>query len=107
MRKKDGYKPWHGYLIGAILIVAIILGIVQRVTKSEEKRMAEPILAEVTCELAGGNWNSCGSACRTLPEGVPCIEVCVEMCECTDSNQCPFGYMCADYKDKIGVCLSS
>lgn len=60
-------------------------------------------LSQLSCEIAGGTWNACGSACRTNPEGI-CIEVCVEYCECQEDTQCPDSLKCLDYVDGVGVC---
>ncbi|MFA4845428.1 MAG: hypothetical protein WC654_02630 [Patescibacteria group bacterium] len=59
---------------------------------------------KATCSASGGAWNSCGSACRTTPDA-PCIEVCVEYCECSTDSQCPAGLLCSDFVDNVGVCL--
>jgi hypothetical protein len=61
-------------------------------------------ITQESCVAAGGAWNPCGSACRTTPES-PCIEVCVEYCECASDAQCPSGLTCIDVVDDVGVCL--
>lgn len=33
------------------------------------------------CELEGGFWNECGSACPDAPPGTVCIQMCVPRCE--------------------------
>ena len=62
------------------------------------------VLSEDLCTESGGEWNACGSACRTHPGDV-CIELCVEYCECEEDAQCPLGYTCGDFIDEVGVCL--
>jgi len=68
-------------------------------------------VSEADCRAAGGNWNACGSACRTAPPGTPCIEVCVPYCECGGfaGFKCPTRYSCGDYvpkgaADAFGIC---
>lgn len=61
-------------------------------------------VTEDSCTASGGNWNSCGSACRTTPDA-PCIEVCVQYCECLSDSQCPVGLACKDFVNDVGVCL--
>jgi hypothetical protein len=68
-------------------------------------------LTEEVCRTAGGNWDSCGSACRGAPEGTVCIKVCVPYCECGGiaGFGCPEGFACGDYlpegaADAMGVC---
>ncbi|MBI4437604.1 hypothetical protein HY631_01495 [Candidatus Uhrbacteria bacterium] len=65
---------------------------------------ARAVLTESSCTTAGGIWNACGSACRTTPDA-PCIEVCVEYCQCASDTQCPTGLTCGDFVDGVGVCL--
>lgn len=99
-----------------ILIVFVLIVVVITIKPSKENLNAvrsEPVpvqgsdqtvLNKTSCETAGGFWNSCGSACRTTPE-VPCIEVCVEYCECQSSDQCPADLSCKDFVEGVGVCL--
>ncbi len=107
-RSKTTYRPWHGWLFVMIVVVGTILGIVQRVSRSDAPD--EVVIEEVTelteklCEDAGGAWNDCGSACRGLRESEPCIEICVEYCECEAGDMCPSGYSCIDVIDDIGIC---
>lgn len=103
------YKPWHGYLILFVIIVSLVLGAVQRfgeVRRVETKTVIPVILSEETCIVSGGNWNSCASSCRKTPN-VPCIEVCVPVCECSGDASCPYGTICKDYVNNIGICSSS
>ena len=104
-RKQEEFKSWHAILLIGILLTASILGILQRITKDDVVSTIPPtiILNEETCRVSGGNWNACGSACRTEPDAV-CIEICVEYCECQSDDQCPFGYSCVDLVDGVGVC---
>lgn len=59
------------------------------------------VVNEVSCVASGGNWNSCASACPPGTEA--CIEVCIEQCECSLSDQCPFGSRCI-LRNEVGVC---
>lgn len=106
-RPSKNFQPWHGLILLAVLIIAAVLGIVQRT--GEPRVEPEPeipiIINEETCQVAGGTWNACGSACRTAPD-MPCIQLCVEYCECISDDQCPFGAHCKDIIDGIGVCSS-
>ncbi|MEK7516680.1 MAG: Gmad2 immunoglobulin-like domain-containing protein [Patescibacteria group bacterium] len=56
-------------------------------------------LTEEVCRTAGGNWDSCGSACRGASEGTVCIKVCVPYCECGGiaGFSCPEGFACDEY----------
>ncbi len=98
------YKSWYGWLWLVIIILAIVLGIWQKTTlKDSPGEVDTTYLNEQTCTDGGGDWNDCGSACRDEP-GAPCIAVCVEMCECEMSAQCPYGFTCGDIIDGNGVC---
>ena len=101
-KKKTEFKTWHGILLAGILLTAAILGILQR-TSEPVQHQGAAILNEQTCLVSGGDWNSCGSACRENPNA-PCIEVCVAYCECQADDQCPFGYSCGGFIDGVGVC---
>ena len=61
------------------------------------------VLNEATCTAAAGNWNPCGSACRARPDDI-CIEVCVEYCECRLDQECPQGFTCQEFVDRVGIC---
>ncbi|MDP2632077.1 MAG: hypothetical protein Q8P30_04935 [Candidatus Uhrbacteria bacterium] len=106
--KSVNYKSWHAWLFVVVILVAVVLGVVQRVghpkiVEESNTPVESIILNEQTCGVSGGVWNSCGSACRTTPELV-CMDVCVEYCECTSSSQCPFGFSCIDLVNGTGVC---
>lgn len=105
-KKEHEFKMWHGILLVGILITAIILGVLQRMNSSEEDipQNISVILNEETCQVSGGVWNACGSACRGMDDAIPCIEVCVNYCECLSDNQCPFDYSCVEKIDGIGIC---
>ncbi|MFH1712273.1 MAG: hypothetical protein ABH846_03505 [Patescibacteria group bacterium] len=107
-KKQDEFKPWHGYLMLAVIFVAVVMGIVQRINQSNEPVINQElpvIVTQETCQISGGTWNNCGSNCRTTPDEA-CIQVCVEQCECISDSQCPFSYHCGDYIDGTGICLS-
>jgi len=67
---------------------------------------------EQKCKSGGGNWNSCGSACRGAPSETACIAVCMQYCECGGiaGFECPEGFYCTDYlpsketPDAMGIC---
>lgn len=46
------------------------------------------------CEDSDGVWNECGSMCTGEPPGTMCADLCVPVCECKSSFQCPPGYYC-------------
>lgn len=108
-RRARDFQPWHGVVLLAVILVAVVLGLMQRfgtpVAPAQDAPEVPVILNAETCALSGGTWNSCGSACRTMPD-VPCIELCIEYCECASDAQCPFGSTCRDIIDGIGVCSS-
>ena len=94
-------------LVGLVVIIVLVLLFEQEAGDSsvrEEREDVQESLTQASCETSGGSWNSCGSACRTTPES-PCIEVCVEYCECVSDAQCPTGLTCQDFVDEVGVCL--
>ena len=78
---------------------------------SEEVKTTEGI-TKTQCQVAGGNWNECGSACRGAGEGTGCETVCVAYCECGGiaGFACPKDYECTDYlpsketPDAMGIC---
>ncbi|MBI5793487.1 hypothetical protein HZA87_00140 [Candidatus Uhrbacteria bacterium] len=98
-----------GLLVVLVLIVAVILSASKDFGRDKDTSVrpqdgTREVLTEDSCTASGGTWNSCGSACRTTPDA-PCIEVCVEYCECTSDSQCPAGLLCSDVVDDVGVCL--
>lgn len=106
-KKETQFKKWHAFLLMGILVTATVLGILQRLQSDDiEPPKIDVILNEQTCTVSGGEWNSCGSACRHNPD-VPCIEICVPLCECETDSQCPFGNSCGEYVDKTGVCVQN
>jgi hypothetical protein len=103
-KKEVEFKIWHGILLIGILLVAIILGFVQRNQEVEEAVDVIPvILNKETCEVLEGVWNECASACRGH-ENIPCIQICIAQCECRVDDQCPYGFSCEDMIDGVGVC---
>lgn len=65
---------------------------------------ALPVLDELSCKAAGGNWNACGSACRGMDTGKACITLCVAQCLCKADDDCPYGYACGAVIDGEGIC---
>lgn len=106
----SAHRQWTLYLIAGVVVVSIVLGIVQWIVRDSATETvdlgSEVILNEETCSASGGNWNSCGSACRNEP-GEACVAVCVSYCECESNIECPFGLECSDYIDKIGICINT
>ncbi|MFH1632073.1 MAG: hypothetical protein ABIA47_03630 [bacterium] len=106
MTNNTKFNSWHLWLLVVVIIVAIVLGIMQRVGEPAADKAAGPVgLDEITCGDSGGAWNDCGSACRMEDPGTPCIDVCVEYCECTHSDECPYGHQCGNVVEDTGVCL--
>jgi len=105
--KERPFESWHGWMFLIIVVSALILGVVQKVTAPDQEEIREERgeLTVLSCEEAGGAWNMCGSACRSAEVSEACIEVCVEYCECTSTNECPTGYGCVDVVNGIGVCF--
>lgn len=94
-----------------VLIGIIMLGVVQNLESdsavrgdSSQNELRTDGVTEDSCLASGGDWNSCGSACRTTPE-LPCIEVCIAYCQCVSDAQCPNGLTCGDFVNDVGVCL--
>ncbi|MBT3230183.1 hypothetical protein HN358_00150 [Candidatus Uhrbacteria bacterium] len=111
LRKEVEYRSWHITLAIAVLFVAIVLGIVQKISgdnavdSTAEIRMPE--LTEATCQNTGGEWESCGSACRgeeAQDPDVICAEVCVDHCYCRSDGECPAGHHCEEYIEETGIC---
>jgi len=51
-------------------------------------------LTKELCEDSDGTWNECGSLCTGEPPGTMCAAMCVPICECQSSFQCPPDYYC-------------
>ncbi|MBU0613656.1 hypothetical protein KJ766_00005, partial [Patescibacteria group bacterium] len=75
------YRPWEGYLLLVVIVIACILGIFQWLSKGDVQTEIPVLLTQETCKASGGIWNECGSACRG-DQVDACMEVCVEYCEC-------------------------
>jgi hypothetical protein len=106
--KTKAFQTHHLILTIGILLVALSLSLVNRFSlRDNDNVIVQPILTESTCNVAGGTWNSCGSACRGQIGETACIQVCVEMCECGVDSDCPFGYSCKDMIEGIGICSAS
>jgi hypothetical protein len=90
-------------IIFLVFVVLFISGCAI-VEKKENKTSEIQPLTQELCKSAGGYWNECGSACRGAPPGTMCIQVCVEYCECSGTEECPEGYMCTEYVDYTGIC---
>ncbi|MBU4314854.1 hypothetical protein KJ673_00410 [Patescibacteria group bacterium] len=109
IKQNAEFKQWHGVLIVAILFIALVLGIVQKLEQQKSSGQIEPHqdLTQATCEDSGGLWNPCGSACRgqeAIDPEIACIELCVEHCYCTSDEQCPADHHCIERIDNVGVC---
>ena len=105
-------QTWHIILLVGILVVALVLGVMQRLNQRTQEDggldNTPPVLLNAqSCGAAGGTWNECGSACRGQEDEGACIAVCVAYCECADSNACPFGSECVNYINGVGVCANS
>lgn len=103
-------KPWLISMLVAVLFVALVLGIVQRLERQQDSigGLVIPELTEATCSDAGGDWESCGSACRgeeAEDPGVVCAEVCVEYCHCHHDGECPHNHVCSEVIEDTGVCV--
>ena len=104
-------KPWLASLLVAVLFVALVLGVVQYFDKTiDDTNMVEPHveLDKSTCTDSGGEWDSCGSACRgeeAHDPDVACIEVCVEYCHCTHDGECPYNHHCDEIIEETGICV--
>lgn len=109
MKKKiDNTEQKVAFILMMILVVTITaLAIRFAGLNNVPDEFQDPlskVVTEASCKAAGGNWNSCASACP--PDAEACIEICIEQCECNDTNQCPFGSKCV-LKNNIGVCETS
>jgi hypothetical protein len=112
MRQRKNVSIWA--VVAITVIIAGLIAFSFIISRNRVKAPVTPALqtvSESVCRAAGGNWNACGSACRTAPPGTPCIEVCVPYCECggVAGFKCPTGYACGDYEpkdaaDALGVC---
>ena len=64
-------------------------------------------LTRELCEDSDGTWNECGSLCTGEPPGTMCADVCVAVCECQSSFQCPPEYYCRTsgiMQNETGMC---
>ena len=109
-RKKQSkveLQKWHVYLALAVLFIALVLGVVQKIQSWQTGEVYEeyPALNKWSCVAAGGVWNECGSACRGQEDEEVCIELCVEQCACERDAQCPFGFTCEEFINGTGICL--
>jgi len=113
LRKEIEYKPWRITLVLAVLFVAMVLGVVQRIDQANQEEPPEFInqsetLNEETCTNSGGEWDSCGSACRGEEAEDPeviCAEVCVDHCYCAHDGECPEGHHCTEFIEETGICV--
>lgn len=110
MAKKDKDNKDKSPFAAAVLTVVVISAFALSYYRGQqaESPKIEPLvkLDQISCEAAGGFWNACGSACRGAEEGVACITVCVPQCECADDNACPFGYVCGEKIEGVGICAA-
>lgn len=104
-------NSWAFTLVGVVIVVAIILGVVQRMWEVPNAEVQAPIetqaLSESSCEDAGGAWDTCGSTCRgeeAEDPNVICVEVCHEYCYCSHDGECPADHHCVEYINDTGVC---
>jgi hypothetical protein len=103
------FKPWHGLLFLGVIVVSLVLGFLQWQSGAwveESPGSSEVILLQSSCEAAGGVWNECISPCRGDDSDF-CIDLCSTGCECVSTLDCPFGSICTDMIDGIGVCSNS
>jgi len=116
LRKEIEYKSWHITLVLAVLFVALVLGIVQKLdsTDTSDTLISEPqqqthAIVESVCEDSEGEWESCGSLCRgevvVGVDNIVCAEVCVEYCYCRDDGQCPEDHHCSEFINETGICV--
>ena len=111
LRNTIDYKPWRMTLVFAVLFVAIVLGIVQRIASHQgnvDSIIEVPELVEAICEDTGGEWESCGSACRMEEVQEPdvlCAEVCVDYCHCRHDGECPEHHHCDEFIEDAGICV--
>lgn len=97
----------RGPFAAAVLIVVLLCSFGLRFYQQSHEDLVvvpTPVLDQLSCEAAGGAWNSCASACRGAAPGATCIAVCVPQCECREDSACPFGYTCQAKIDGIGIC---
>ncbi len=116
LRKEIEYKPWRMTLVLAVLFVAIVLGIVQKIDQMNQEGPQEfqefidqsESLTEAMCDDSGGEWEPCGSACReneAIDPDTACMELCTEYCYCTHDGECPHDHHCDEYIEDTGVCV--
>ena len=96
---------------GIVLVVVVVAGLFAVGSKERSFIVPSPMPPlsrgdsdKISCEQAGGRWNECGSACRGAGPETACIQVCVPMCECQNTTQCPSDFFCQDFVDGVGVC---
>jgi len=77
----------------ALLAIASALVITLTAFSFFPPAFSRPLTKEL-CEDSDGTWNECGSLCTGQPTGTMCAQVCVAVCECKSSFQCPPGYYC-------------
>lgn len=107
MAQKNNVKRDVGPFAVAVLTVVLICALALRFYQKSQDVSPDqvvPVLDQLACDAAGGVWNACGSACRGAIEGVSCITVCVQQCECRADSDCPFGHTCQEKIEGIGVC---
>ena len=85
-RKKQPNKElqmWQVYLVLAVVFIALVLGIVQKIQswRTGDTYEAYPTMNAFTCAAGGGVWED-------------------EVCQCTSDAQCPFSFVC----NQDGIC---
>jgi len=89
-----------------LLAIAAGLVIVVMAVSFSPPAFSREITKEL-CEDSDGTWNECGSLCTGEPPGTMCAQVCVPLCECKSSFQCPPSYYCKTsgmVPGETGVC---
>lgn len=101
--KNREYKSWHGYLLLAVVIVAVVLGLFQKFGSPRVDDYLPITLNSYSCEASGGDWNDCKD--WFCPDDAVC-ESCRVGCVCEINNDCPFGYACGDDSYAVRICES-